>query len=522
VDVYESKSFPGGMAADGIPLFRLDEECLKRDIDGILSLGVRLHTNERIDAEKFVRLRESCDYLYIAVGAQEGVKLGIPGEEAAGVLDQLRFLQGVRRGIYPELGKKVVIVGGGNSAVDAARTAKRLVGPDGEVCILYRRTRKEMPAETEEIDAALEEGIRLIELAAPECLLVEDGKVTANVCFRMELGEEDGSGRRRPIKIDGSAFHVEADSVIIAVGQEVNADFFPGGKIGGDPQTLETGLPGVFAGGDAVRGAASLIHAIADGKRAAGMIRERAFGGSGGLVSDPLKDSADFKVDALDLQVRQARRIFSPRTPEVISNRSLLFEPDRHTLDEKTARKEAARCLRCDRMCNICVTVCPNRANMAFRTEPKAYMHQAVKHSDGKADIQDLGTVRITQPFQIINIGDFCNACGNCSTFCPTSGAPYRVKPRFYLTSKGFNEAEQGYRLLKEALLFKRGQNREKLTQGDNGWVYEGMNLTVHLNPETCGVEKVDIHSQEAARVDLRHAVEMCILYESLRDPFLE
>ena len=221
-------------------------------------------------------MRKAFDYLYIAVGAQEGIKLGIPGEEAQGVMDQLTFLSAVRRGQKPALGKRVAVIGGGNSAIDAARTANRLAGPDGQVSLIYRRTRQEMPAAPEEVQAMLDEGVKLVELTAPECMLIEDGRVRSNVCFQMKLGQKDASGRPRPIKIDGSEFELQVDSVISAIGQRVNVDFFPEKKLKINPATHETQIEKVFAGGDAVRGASTLIKAIADGKSVAEAIKQRA------------------------------------------------------------------------------------------------------------------------------------------------------------------------------------------------------------------------------------------------------
>ncbi|NIL96780.1 MAG: FAD-dependent oxidoreductase, partial [Planctomycetales bacterium] len=299
--------------------------------------------------------------LYVAIGAQKGLDLGIPGEDAPGVYDQLTFLRAVRRGQTPDLGKKVVVIGGGNSAMDAARTAKRLVGQDGNVSIVYRRTRQEMPADFEEIQAALDEGIKLIELTAPECLRVEDGRVRSNVCFRMELGEKDATGRPQPIKIEGSEFEIQVDSVISAIGQRVELDFFPEKELQADPDTLETQLPSVFAGGDAVRGASTLIKAIGDGKRVAENIRRRAarqFGVPAG--------QRDRDLDIATLQVKQARRVFGPKVPEIALDQRFGFDLVTQTLDDDTAQQEARRCLQCDVLCNICTTVCPNRANMAY------------------------------------------------------------------------------------------------------------------------------------------------------------
>ncbi len=276
VDIFEKKEMAGGWASDAIPTFRLDDESIRKDIDAILNLGVTIHYSAATDRVTFEKMRETFDYLYIAVGAQEGIELGVPGEEAEGVMDQLEFLSKVRKGEKPELGRRVAVIGGGNSAMDAARTAKRLVGPEGEVSVIYRRTREEMPAAPEEVQAMIDEGVKLVELTAPECMLMEDGRVTSNVCFRMRLGEKDASGRPRPIKIDGSEFDLDVDSVISAIGQRVNVDFFPEEKLQINPATHETQLEKVFAGGDAVRGASTLIKAIADGRRVADAISLRA------------------------------------------------------------------------------------------------------------------------------------------------------------------------------------------------------------------------------------------------------
>jgi len=212
VNIYESKDFPGGMAADGIPTFRLDDGSLKRDIDFILSMGARLHTGEKIDKARFDQLMRENDYVYVAVGAQESSTLNIPNEDAAGVFDQLSFLSDVRQGRETGLGSNVIVIGAGNSAMDAARTAKRMVGNKGEVSIVYRRTRKEMPADQEEIIGAIEEGVNIVELASPEAVVVRDGRMTGLEVARMELGEPDTSGRRRPVRMEGDTRVIDADS----------------------------------------------------------------------------------------------------------------------------------------------------------------------------------------------------------------------------------------------------------------------------------------------------------------------
>ena len=516
VEVYETKAIPGGMAADGIPAFRLDDDSLQKDIEGILALGVQVYYGSKIDLQRFEELRNSYHYVYVAVGAQKGLNLGIPGEDAPGVYDQISFLKAVRHGNPPDLGNNVVVIGGGNSAMDAARTAKRLVGPVGNVKIVYRRTMEEMPADLEEVQAALDEDIHLIELTAPECLLVEGGRVKSNVCFKMELGEKDASGRPRPIKLEGTEFEIEADSVISAIGQRVELDFFPEEDLKADPVTMETQVPEVFAGGDAVRGASTLIRAIGDGQRVANAIIKKA--------------AVQFKVAALNteretdittLQINQARRKFGPKVPEVALDRRFNFDLVTETLDDDTAQREAQRCLQCDLMCNICTTVCPNRANLAYRMDPIEFNIQRARRTDNQIQIEDVESMRIGQSFQIINIGDFCNECGNCSTFCPTSGEPYRVKPKFYLTSEGFKSEAFGYMLKDEVLQSRVDGKEETLSQRKDHLVYETKDVRARLNPKSFAVEDITLAPDAADTIELRHAARMCLLLTALKDFYL-
>jgi putative selenate reductase len=516
VDIYETKDIPGGMAADGIPGFRLDDDSLKKDIEGIVALGVKIHYGSEINLKRFEELRNTYQYVYVAVGAQSGLNLGIPGEDAPGVYDQISFLKAVNRDRAPELGKNVVVIGGGNSAMDAARTAKRLVGRDGRVSIVYRRTREEMPADSEEIQATLDEGIELIQLTAPECLLVEDGRVQSNVCFKMELGENDASGRPRPIKIEGTEFEIKVDSVISAIGQRVELDFFPEDDLRPDTDTLETQLPNVFAGGDAVRGASTLIRAIGDGKRVAETIRRRAV-----VQFEISTDKTDRISDPKILQIAQARRVFGPEVPKTSPDQWVDFGLVTQTLDEESARQEARRCLQCDLLCNICTTVCPNRANIAYTVDPiEVRVQQAVR--DGKKiRIEEVESLRIAQKFQIINIGDFCNECGNCTTFCPTSGAPYRVKPKFYLSEKSFEAEQNGYLRVDGVLKARVDGELETLSRHAEHLIYESGNIRAQLNLNTFVAEKAAFLSDTDGPIALRHAAQMAILFTALKDLYL-
>ena len=514
VHIYEKKAFAGGWASDAIPEFRLDDASIKKDIDAILSLGVKIHYDTRIDAEKFESLRKSNDYVYIAVGAQEGIDLGIPGEDAKGVMDQLEFLSAVRRGHRPNLGKKVAVIGGGNSAMDAARTAKRLVGPDGEVSVLYRRTRQEMPAAPEEIQALLDEGVKLVELTAPECMLVDDGQVKSNVCFKMELGEADASGRPRPIKIDGSQFELQVDSVISAIGQRVNLDFFPEEQLKIDPHTHETQLENVFAGGDAVRGASTLIKAIGDGKKIAEAIKTYALDESRIPACHAGKIS-----DFGELQKRRARRQVGIPLPEIEFDERTGFDLVIQTLDDDAAQKEAARCLYCDELCNVCVSVCPNRANIEFTVNPLQFKVQQVERVEDKIKVSDLETIRIKQTTQVMNIADYCNECGNCATFCPTSGAPYKDKAKLHISRHSFDESDAGFHFAAaDQLLWKEGRRNGTLARTEHGLIFESNEIKARIDSGSHVAEVLELKTDLNNLSNTRTMMEMAVLYQNLRN----
>ena len=519
VHLYEEKPVLGGMAGDAIPAFRLTGDSLRRDIDAILKLGVRLHKDTPVDAALFDTLAEENDAVYIAVGAQESLPLGIPGEDAAGVLDQLSFLSAVRRCEPTGIGSHAVVIGAGNSAMDCARAARRLVGENGSVTIAYRRTRKEMPADIEEIAAALDEGVRIVELCAPEEVLADGGRVSGLRCRRMRLVPDPDGGRPRPVPTD-ETFTLGADTLIVSIGQRVKAGFLPDAMtLKADPHTSQTSLPNVFAGGDAVRGAATLINAVADGRHAAETILARL-----GLSAQATATPSDERRPDLDgLRIRQATRVMGPALPERSPEDRLDFDPAIRTLTEEEAMDESRRCLQCDLVCNVCTTVCPNRANVALLSLPMPHPVQvAVRDGDG-VRVETLSNRRLEQSYQIVNIADACNECGNCATFCPSAGAPYRDKPRIHLSRESFDNAPDGYRLASPSRLEgKRGGKAFSLAAEKDGFVFESDALIAHLDGGTLCATKVTLNGDvnEAA---LSGAVEAATLFRLLarKQPFV-
>ena len=519
VHLYEEKPVLGGMAGDAIPAFRLTGDSLRRDIDTILELGVRLHKDTPVDAALFDTLAEENDAVYIAVGAQESLPLGIPGEDAAGVLDQLSFLSAVRRCEPTGIGSHAIVIGAGNSAMDCARAARRLVGEDGSVTIAYRRTRKEMPADIEEIEAALDEGVRIVELCAPEEVLADGGRVSGLRCRRMRLVPDPDGGRPRPVPTD-EAFTLDADTLIVSIGQRVKAGFLPDAMtLKADPHTSQTSLPNVFAGGDAVRGASTLINAVADGRHAAETILARLGLSAQAATATP---SDERRPDLDGLRIRQATRVMGPALPERSPEDRLDFDPAIRTLTEEEAMDESRRCLQCDLVCNVCTTVCPNRANVALLSLPMPHPEQVAVRDGNGVRVETLSNRRLEQSYQIVNIADACNECGNCATFCPSAGAPYRDKPRIHLSRESFDNAPDGYRLASPARLEgKRGGKAFSLAAEKNGFVFESDALIAHLDGGTLCATKVTLNDdvKEAA---LSGAVEAVTLFRLLarKQPF--
>jgi NADH-quinone oxidoreductase subunit F len=362
VTVFEALPVPGGMLQVGLPDFRMPKDVVAREVEAVLRLGVELRTDQRLGRDISIDslLGDGYDAIFVAIGAHLTNGLGVEGEGAEGVLPGVEFLRDVNMGERPPVGRKVAVIGGGSVAMDAARTSLRLqemAGVPRDVTLVYRRSPAEMPAYTWEVLEGDEEGLAFLYLTAPVRVLTDDGGHVAGLeCVRMELGEPDDSGRRRPVPIPGSAFVLECDTVIPAIGQSVDLSWLDGegikvargGTIIADPFGFQTGNPKVFAGGDAVRGPATLVEAIGDGQRAAFAI-ERCLTGRA-----PRKEYLDevqrrrrvpraTSVAQTEVEVARVAVPYLPADERVKS-----FVEVVGTITAEEARREAGRCLRCE------------------------------------------------------------------------------------------------------------------------------------------------------------------------------
>lgn len=346
VTIFEALPIVGGMMRVAIPDFRLPKEVLEQEINMIKGTGVEIKTNTKVESLDEL-LNQGYAAIFLAIGAHKGKKLGIEGEDNPRVIQCLPFLREVKMGKEVGLGDKVAVIGGGNAAIDASRTALRLGAKD--VTIVYRRSRAEMPASDEGIEEAWYEGVLFQFLSAPIRITEDKGHLRIQ-CIRMKLGRVDASGRRRPEPIRGSEFNIQANTVIVATGEtpDIPSQFklrrSRDNTLMVAPDTLATSREGVFAGGDVVAGPASVIEAIVAGKKAAISI-DRYVGGRG-IIEETLTPSEGIAVPLDILKPTEEKRLQIPSLP--LGERLNSFAEVERAYSEEIAVKEAKRCLRCD------------------------------------------------------------------------------------------------------------------------------------------------------------------------------
>jgi NADPH-dependent glutamate synthase beta subunit-like oxidoreductase len=412
VRVIESQSVAGGMLLLGIPRYRLPREVIDREVAMLKNLGVEFQFNTRFgkDVTLAKLKKEGFNAFFFAIGAHKSFKLGIPGEtKFPQVIDAIDFLRRVALGDRQVPGRHVVVIGGGNVAIDAARTCLRL--GSASVTLAYRRTRSEMPADAEEVEQAEEEGIQFEFLVVPTEVNGLQGQLRGLQCLRAKLVSKKGEDRKYPVPIEGSDFTIETDCIITAIGQQVDDDCMESLKdlewtrrrtINVNMATMETPMPGIFAAGDAVTGPATVIEAIGGGKRAAQSI-DRYLSGIPQPSMPPVPTRRG-RIEHLEVSAGMKMALKRPEMPLLnIDRRRTTFQQVELGYAENDVREEARRCLRCDicLRCGKCVEVC--RDKMGVDALQMGYFD-----FDHPVDTD----FRVTE--------ERCILCGACATNCPT------------------------------------------------------------------------------------------------------
>ncbi|MDD4240790.1 MAG: [FeFe] hydrogenase, group A [Smithellaceae bacterium] len=472
VAIFEMQEKAGGMLRWGIPYYRLPEKDLDREIEAILDLGVEIFYNKKLGRDFTLESlkRDGFSAVFVGLGAQKAQAIGARGEDAPGVMSGLDFLARLARGERPALGHRVIVIGGGNTAMDAARSAVRLGVK--EVIVAYRRTRQEMPAQPVEIDEAIEEGVNIQFLTAPVSIAASGGELSLT-CVKMALGEPDASGRRRPVAQPGSEFTLTATTIISAIGQTVDGLCLGDamlvdkrGNVAVDRQTLQSALPWVFAGGDCVTGPDIAIAAIGAGKRAAAAIDEFVRTGNVQTGETPYTCTKgawrDLPSDMFRTVARAERREVPVLAPDL---RKTTFDESSRTWDTDTAIAEADRCLACG---------CTERYDCSLRNYASAYgvthdaagpqtplpvdeNHPIITRDPGKCilcglclkvcrEMEGVSALSFYETNDVLTIGPndhrpldltVCVSCGHCAMVCPTGALTLKpVLPDVYRALK--------------------------------------------------------------------------------------
>ena len=395
ITIFEKEMNAGGIVQNVLPRFRLPKEAIEKDIAFIEEHGIRFVFGSDPNYSFQKLKKEGFQYIYVAIGAGLSNKIPLEGTHE-NIFGALELLKDHHNAQIFNLGKSVAVIGGGNSAMDSARAVTRYDEVE-KVYLIYRRTKEQMPADKEEFYAALEDGVEFRELLLP--VKFENGILT---CQKMKLDEIGTDGRKNVIPIENEFEVIQIDSVISAIGEHVDKEYLSRNKIrmahnaAVVNESNETATENIFIGGDALRGPSTVVESIADGKKTAEAIIKKEFPE---LKSEPIKNYfADDKKLLEDIERRKGA-ITS-------QNSSDLF-------------MEASRCLGCNYICNKCVEVCPNRANVAVESPYGMFVDK----------------------YQILHLDALCNECGNCETFCPYQGKPYKEKPTLFNSESDFNKS---------------------------------------------------------------------------------
>ncbi len=383
VTIFDQKEDLGGMVKYGIPDFRISDEIIQNDLNLIKKSGVKFELGVSPDFNIEKLKKAGFKYINLAIGAWKSRMMEIEGTDETNNQSAIEFLQKYKQNKESVVvGKNVAIIGAGNSAMDTARAVNRLENVENTY-IIYRRTKEQMPADKEELNFALAEGINFHELLNP--IKFENGRL---ICQVMELGEKDVSGRRRPVAIEGKTESFVIDNIFSAIGEMVDPDILKKNNIK-VKNNFETSIENVFITGDAFRGPNSIIQAVADGKKVAEIIMENE-----GVTKTEILRLEDIVFDN------------DKRDNDVINRKAVVNLGVKELATDLDVATESGRCLQCNFVCNKCIEVCPNRANVKIKIESDLFRDKN----------------------QIIHLDPLCNECGNCETFCPYDGAPYKDK----------------------------------------------------------------------------------------------
>jgi putative selenate reductase len=507
VEIYEAAAEAGGMARSVAPDFRLDQALVEKDIERIKAVGIKIQNDVRVDSERFEQIRKDSQYIFIATGASKPLPMGIQGEDSEGIIDGISFLQQARTKTLAIKGNNFAIVGSDDLAADAARTAQRLIDNNGTVTLISPVPADEMLLDQSMKDALTEENIQIIDATETISVIARGGNVAG-----LELTSIYEDDYAQP-------YILEFDTIITCLGTEADIDFFDMNKLQPRKGSNATKMKRVFAGGSLLDPSATTLQVIGDARRAA---YEIVMDAGVVLPANLFKQTKNVDIEKLKIQKSHREK---PYTAEIIPAAERKgFELITKTLKPLRAVKEAARCLQCDTICNVCVAVCPNRAMLGFEVTDADRLIPAVSFSGEKFKVSYQHKIPIRQRFQVLNIADWCNECGNCTTFCPTAGSPYLDKLRLHFNRQRFNADKNTEALLLtgtgnyRVLTLKKEDSLATLTENWDALIFEDDNCMAVLDKVNFKIQHIDMFIDVDGVYEIPAIAEMKILFKAVKD----
>ncbi len=508
VDVYEAEENPGGMVNTVVPSFRITDTALQKDIKRIKNAGVKILANTTIDKERFERIRKSYNFIYVATGATVANNPDIDTKRANNVYDAIQFLKEAKKKPDFDPGSNIAVLGSDWLAADVARTAIRLVGDEGYVALITPYEEKDLQIDMHTLRALREEEIEIFEKCRPKNFNITENAVESIETVEVEKVDDKRLKKAKFKDIEGSEQVFKFDAVVSCSGLKADASFLDKKNLKLNSQTKETQIAHVFAGGMVTDPMGSVMSVIADAKDAAHQIARKA-----SVKIPEMLFSQEKDVDIQQLKIKKTQ-VEKPNMPEETppENRND-FKPVVSTLKPVRALKEAARCLQCDTLCNICVDVCPNQAIIGFEVNLDDITIPTITMDDDEFYVSEREKLAIKQKHQILIINDWCNNCGNCTTFCPAAGSPNKDKLRIHFNRERFNKDTEGLLVLRNGnyhdITLKKDGNLSMLTENWDAYIFENDDCMVVIEKENFKIQQVSVFSDNNDPFQLESLAEI-------------
>jgi putative selenate reductase len=519
VDIFESEAKPGGYIQQAVPGFRISQDTINRDINRLKTAGVKILNNSAMNKERYETISANYDFVFIATGAPHPIPFDFQKTDIEGIMDGIDFIHKAKSTQNYKPGRHYAVLGSNYLAADAARTARRICGSDGTVTLITPEIFEKMSVDHITLKAIEDEDIEIFDSTWVKNI-VADKKIATG----LELAETEPAMKNNKIvpgfilKETGAQIF-KFDVIITCPKRKAGNGFFNMKYLNRTSNSTATKIEKIFAGGAFSNPKSTLASAIADGKKAAFEIARTA---GIAIPKDILIQKRSIDFDEIKIKRFHREKPVKPITVAPAERNN--FEPVVATLKPIRALKEAARCLQCDAICNVCVNVCPNKAIVPFEVKPTEVNIPTVIDNQDKPYVSFESKLPILQKHQVIVLADWCNACGICNAFCPSVGSPNLNKLRVYFNKDAFNNESLGLLISKtdeyKMLTLKRNGNIFSLTEFWDAVIFENNDCNVSMNKKTLKIEQIDTFSTSDKKLELPELAELKILFNALKPYF--